>query len=224
MIRLVRLFSTSIGQKLLVALSGAALLGFLLGHMLGNLAVFQGPDALNGYAAWLQGHPLVWFIRVGLLGVFGFHVLVTIRLARANRRAGSTASRRAVAHHVGLTSRFMALTGMLVIAFVVFHLLHFTFGAVQPENFQLGDSLGRHDVYSMVVGGFQNPFVAGTYVLAILLVGVHLLHGVASLFQTLGINHESYNVLIRYGSQFLVAVVVIGFCSIPILIFTGLYP
>jgi succinate dehydrogenase / fumarate reductase, cytochrome b subunit len=221
MIRLVRLFSTSIGDKIVVALSGAALLGFLLGHMLGNMTVFQGPDMLNAYAAWLQGHPLVWLFRVGLITVFALHVLITIRLTRANRRARPVRYARGVVRNMSRTSRYMVLTGLMVLAFVLYHLLHLTFGVVDPEHYQLFDAQQRHDVYAMVVLGFQSPWIAASYILAILLLGLHLAHGAASLFQTLGINHESYTTLIRYGIHLLITTIVIGYCSIPILIFTG---
>ena len=224
MIRLVRLFGTSIGQKLVVALTGALMLGFLIGHMLGNMAVFQGPDALNSYAAWLKGHPFVWVVRSGLLTIFLVHVVMTLRLALENRHARSTKYQRTPTRSAGFTSRYMVLTGLLVIAFVVYHLLHFTLGTIQPENAALMDAQQRHDVYSMVVLGFQNPLVAASYVVAMLLLGVHLMHGAASVFQTFGINHDSYDVVIRYGTFGLVTLIVVGNCSIPLLILAGAVP
>lgn len=224
MIRLVRLFSTSIGDKFVAAVSGAALLTFLLGHMLGNMTVFQGPDVLNAYAAWLQGHPLLWVIRFGLISIFFVHVAVTVRLTTANRRARPIRYRQAAVRNTSTTSRYMALTGSLVIAFVAFHLAHLTFGTVLPENHALADASQRPDVYTAVIRGFQNPWIAATYVLAIVLLGLHLLHGAASLFQTFGVNHESYTGLLRYGSYLLVAIIVTGYCSIPTLIYLGFLP
>jgi len=221
MIRLVRLFSTSIGDKLIVALTGGALLVFLLGHMLGNMTVFQGQESLNSYAAWLQGHPLVWIFRFGLLAVFVAHVLVTVRVTKANRRARPVRYAHRIVRQMNFTSRYMVLSGLVVMSFLGFHLLHLTFGAIQPEIYQLTDSQQRHDVYTMVVLGFRNPWIAGSYVLSILLLGLHLIHGAASLFQTLGINHESYTVVIRYGVYLLVTGIVLGYCSIPLLIFSG---
>lgn len=221
MIRLVRLFSTSIGQKLVVALSGVMLLGFLFGHMLGNMTVFQGPDALNSYAAWLQGHPALWIMRFGLIATFLTHMILTLRLAVENRGARGVTYRRAPVRRVSFSSRYMVLTGLLVVAFVVYHLLHFTFGVVQPENANLVDAAERHDVYSMVVHGFQNPFVTASYVVAMLLLGLHLTHGAASVFQTVGLNHESYDLLIRYGTLGLIGLLVAGNCSIPLFILGG---
>jgi succinate dehydrogenase / fumarate reductase cytochrome b subunit len=224
MIRLVRLFGTSIGQKMVVAVTGALLLGFLIGHMLGNMAVFQGQDSMNGYAAWLQGHPLLWFMRLGLLAIFVLHIFTTLRIALQNRGARGTNYKAGGARNAGFASRYMVLTGLLVLSFVVYHLLHFTFGAVQPDSYGMLDPLQRHDVYSMVVRGFQNPLVAGSYVVSMLLLGIHLMHGAASIFQTFGINHESYDVMIRYGTFGLVALIVVGNCSIPILILAGAVP
>jgi len=221
MIRLVRLFGTSVGQKLVVAGTGSILLLFVLAHMLGNMAVFQGLDSINAYAAWLQGHPLVWFMRFGLLAVFVIHVGTTIRLAIANNGARETAYQRRTERNGNFTSRYMVLTGLLLFSFVIYHLAHFTFGFIQPENYGLLDVDGRRDVYTMVVRDFQNPLIAGSYVLSMFLLGVHLMHGAASIFQTFGLNHESYDVMVRYGSFLLVVLIVIGTCSVPILIATG---
>ncbi len=118
-------------------------------------------------------------------------------------------------------SRHIALTGLLLLAFVVYHLLHFTLAVVQPEYAHLVDGAGRHDVYLMVVYGFQNRLVSASYIVAMLVLGVHLYHGAASLFQTLGIHHDSYRAMIRIGSFAFVAIIVIGNCSIPILVMAG---
>lgn len=219
--RLLRLFGTTIGCKLVVAVSGAALIAFLIAHMLGNMVIFQGRDAMNGYAAWLQGHPLLWVGRVVLLGVFAVHVYLALRLALANRTARPERYDRLQVVAASVPSRRIASTGLLVLAFVLYHLLHFTFGRVQPEYASLIDHRARHDVYAMMVYGFQNPWVSGSYVVAMLVLGLHLAHGASSLFQTLGFNHETYHALIRLLSFALVAAIVIGNCSIPILVLAG---
>ncbi len=219
--RLLRLFGTTIGRKLVVAVSGFLMIGFLIAHMFGNMVVFQGRDAMNSYAAWLQGHPLLWIGRLALLGVFCVHVYLALRLALANRAARPLSYEREQTVAASVASRRIALTGLLVLLFVLYHLLHFTFGQVQPEHASLIDGNDRHDVYAMMVYGFQSPWVAGSYVAAMLLLGMHLAHGASSLFQTLGFNHESYNALIRLLSFALVAAIVIGNCSIPILVLAG---
>ncbi|MCG8589885.1 MAG: succinate dehydrogenase cytochrome b subunit [Proteobacteria bacterium] len=219
--RLIRLFGTSIGRKLVMAGTGLMLIGFVLVHMLGNMAMFQGADALNGYAAWLQGHPLIWAARAGLLGVFLVHSVTAVSLALENRRARPVAYGRKELVAATLASRYIVLSGVLVLGFVIFHLGHFTFGWFQPEHFQARDAQGRHDVFHMVVAGFQSPLFSGVYVVSMLLVGFHLHHGVKSLVQTLGINHDSYNALLSLAGKGLVGLIVIGNCSFPVLVLMG---
>ena len=159
MIRLVRLFGTSVGQKLVVAITGAILLLFVFAHMLGNMAVFQGIDSINAYAAWLQGHPLVWFMRLGLLVVFSVHVVTTLRLAIANRGARATGYQRSMVRTASFTSRYMVITGLLIFAFVIYHLLHFTFGVIQPENFGLNTGTAPTSKMASQVATKVNPCV-----------------------------------------------------------------
>ena len=133
MFRLIRLFRTSIGSKLVVATTGVLLLGFLLAHMAGNLVILQGPDALNAYAAWMQGHPLLWGFRLALLALFAVHILTAVRLARDNRAARPVRYRRRADLARHLPSRLMLLSGLLVLGFLVFHLLHLTARLVGPD-------------------------------------------------------------------------------------------
>ena len=219
--RLVRLFGASIGRKLIAAATGVLLLAFLFGHLFGNLRIFQGAEALNSYADWLQGHPLLWVFRGGLLAVFVTHVYTTVTLARVNRAARPIRYRRYQPGATSFASRYMLLSGLAILAFVVYHLLHFTLGVVDPENTRLLDAQQRLDVYASMVRSFQNPWIAWTYVGAMVLLGLHLWHGMASIFQTFGVHHESYLTLIRVTSIVLLAALVIGNCSIPILILAG---
>jgi succinate dehydrogenase / fumarate reductase cytochrome b subunit len=219
--RLVRLFGASIGRKLIAATTGALLLVFLFGHMLGNMKVFQGPESLNSYAAWLQGHPLLWFIRIGLLAVFVIHVYLTVTLAWENRRARPVGYRRYRPGTLSLASRYMFWSGLTIFAFVAYHLLHFTFGVVDPANTRLLDAQGGLDVYARMVRSFGNPVIAGSYIAAMALLGFHLWHAITSAFQTFGVHHESYQTLIKVGSIILIAALVIGNCSIPIMILAG---
>lgn len=218
--RLVRLWGTSVGRKLITAATGVFLLVFLLGHIYGNMKVFQGPEALNVYAAWLQGHPLLWVFRIGLVGGFGVHIYLTLSLARDNRRARPTAYARWRPQTSG-TSRFMAISGLFILAFLIYHLLHFTLGVIQVDRAHLVDAERRLDVYAMVVQSFRNPWVALIYVVAMVLVGIHLVHGTVSAFQTFGVYHESYVGLVRVACLLLVAAIVLGSASIPILILLG---
>jgi succinate dehydrogenase / fumarate reductase cytochrome b subunit len=219
--RLVRLFGASIGRKLVTAATGAMLIGFLFVHMFGNMKVFQGPEALNSYAAWLRGHPLLWVFRVGLLAVFVLHIVVTLTLARDNRAARPVGYRRYRPRASSFASRFMVLSGLVVLSFVVYHLLHFTFGVIDPMNAHLVDAHNHLDVYTSIVRSFQNPWISGSYVVSMVLLGFHLWHGMESAFQTFGVHHESYETLIRVTCLLLVGALVLGNCSIPILIYAG---
>jgi len=219
--RLVRLFGASVGRKLVAASTGALLLAFLFGHMFGNLQVFQGPEVLNGYAAWLQGHPLLWVFRIGLLAVFVVHVAATLSLAAENRAARPVGYRCYRPQAASLASRTMAVSGVIIFAFVVYHLLHFTFGVVTPPGPEFAAARARLDVHAMIVQSFRNPWICGSYVVAMGLLGLHLLHGAVSAFQTFGVHHDSYSALIRGTCLALVAALVLGNCSIPILIYLG---
>ena len=181
MYRLSQLARTSVGGKVLVALSGLLLIGFLLGHMLGNMTLLQGPEVMNSYAHWLKGHPLLWVARIGLAVLFVTHIVLALMLAAANHRARPTRYHVRGAVRAGRTSRYIVLTGVLVLTFLIYHLLHFTLGVVQPAIASLVDSEGRPDVYRMTVLGFQNPWVCGSYIVAMVVLWFHLLQRVTTL-------------------------------------------
>ncbi len=219
--RLVRLFGTSLGRELIMTATGASLLLFVVAHMLGNMKVFQGPDPLNSYAAFLIGHPLLWVARLGLLVIFVVHVYLGIWLSRRNRASRPKRYGRFRTQRANALTRHLLISGLVILAFVAYHLLHFTLGVIDPGNGHLVDAEGRRDVYSMVVLGFSNPWIAGSYVFAMIVLGFHLIHGTRTLFQSVGINHESYNRLIGVACAVLVVIIVVGNCSIPILVLSG---
>ncbi len=205
-----------------MALTGLALAGFLVAHMAGNLLVFGGQDALNAYAAWLKRSPVVlWGARLGLLAMFGLHVATGLRLWRQNRAARPERYVRESTIEASLASRSMVLTGLVVLAFVVFHLLHFTLGAIQREHAVLSDRQGRHDVYSMVVLGFQNPVVSLAYVVALLLLALHLSHGLHSFAQSLGFRHRRYTAFLETAAPLAAALLTIGFLAVPVGVLLG---
>ncbi len=176
---LLRSLQSSIGRKVLVALTGVALIGFVVVHLLGNLQIFAGPDQLNSYAESLAHlGPLLWVARLGLLALAGAHIVLALKLAAENRAARP--ERYDVAGRVKATAsaRSMVLTGLMIAAFVVYHLAHFTWGAAHPQFSGRLDAQGRLDVYSMVVASFQQWPIALTYAAAMVLLGLHLRHGV----------------------------------------------
>lgn len=214
---------SSIGRKLVVALTGLGLVGFLLGHLAGNLQIFGGPEPLNAYAQTLKDlGPALWVVRLGLLAIALAHVVLTLRLAAENRAARG--SRYAVERRIQASagSRSMLLTGLVVLAFVLYHLAHYTWQVAHPEFAGRLDAAGRHDVYSMVVGSFQQPHIAGLYVVALVLLGLHLSHGVSSVFQTLGFRHPKYEKLLTRAGPVFGALVAAGYLSIPLAVQAGL--
>ena len=222
MYRLLHLLRTSIGQKLLMAVSGLVLVAFVAGHMIGNLKVFQGPGSLNDYAAWLQGHPLLWGIRLFMLAVVVAHILMAIRLVLGNRGARPRSYALRVYGYTGIAARTMAISGVLILLFLVFHLLHLTVGTVQPDLAALVDRSGQVDVYRRVVLGLDTPWVAGVYIVSVLLVGLHLQHAVAGLVRTLGFSNAHFHRTIDTAGTVIAVLVTLGFLAIPVGVLTGL--
>lgn len=214
---------SSVGSKAWVAVSGLLLYAFLLFHLWGNLRIFAGRAAYDAYAQALRSDPgLLWAARLGLLVAFVGHVALTARQEWRNRSArpvGYARTRRVAAR---LPSRTLLESGAVVGAFVVYHLLHFTFGVVQPGPFALTDAQGRHDVYSMVVLGFRNPAIAASYGVALAVLAVHLSHALQGALQSLGINHPRYNHGVRVASPLLALAVAAGYLSIPAAVLLGL--
>jgi succinate dehydrogenase / fumarate reductase cytochrome b subunit len=215
---------SSIGRKYIVAGTGVILIGFIVGHLLGNLQVFLGPDVMNAYAANLAAFgPILWAIRAFLLLVVLLHIYFTIRLAIDNRIARPDAYARK--EHVKATwaSRSMAISGLVLLAFIVYHILHFTVRTTDPRFAQLQpDAAGRFDVFSMMVLGFQNVFVSGFYILAMFLLALHLSHGSSSFFQSLGLNDKKLTPKLARGGRIFAWAIFIGFTSIPVAILLGL--
>jgi succinate dehydrogenase / fumarate reductase, cytochrome b subunit len=213
---LVRFLQSTILSKVVMAGTGLLLVLFLLGHMIGNLQMYLGQDKMNTYAATLQGlGSLLWLVRAALLLALVLHVITSIRLKALNLGARPVGYAMKATVRATLTSRTMMWTGAMIFFFVVYHLLHFTIQATNPAYRDLVDGLGRHDVYSMVVLGYQNVLISGLYVIAMFLLGFHLFHAIASTFQTLGVNHSKYNPLINAVGALLTVVIVGGFLSIP---------
>ena len=185
-------FTSSVGTKWVMALTGFGLLGFVCAHLAGNLLVFKGPDAINAYAKGLKDlGPGLWVLRLGLLGMFAVHVASAARLVALNNRARPVAYANTAPQETTYAARTMWMSGLIVLAFVLFHLAHLTLGLTHADHYALHDAEGRHDVYSMVVLGFQQWPVVAAYVVAQLLLGLHISHGASSAFHTLGVTHPS---------------------------------
>ena len=237
------LFTSSIGKKLLMAVTGLILIGFVTGHLVGNLQIFLHPDKINGYAHFLQSlGPVLWGIRLFLLVCVTIHIWAAVALTLESRAARGP-NEYAVKKWVNATvaSRYMRLTGLVVLAFLIYHLAHFTLGVAQPENFKTkiaewtmredarefglplaakGDVV--HDIYSMVFLGFANPVVSIFYIVAVGLLSLHMLHGIDSLFQTIGWRSAKWSCNLRKIAVVYCLLYFLGNLAIPGAILTGL--
>ena len=218
---LCQFWQSSIGKKLIVAATGIVLVGFLLGHLSGNLLMYVGADAFNEYAKFL--HTMlhgagVWIARIVLLTCLVLHVVATICLVRQNKAAKGQAYEKQETSVASGSSSIMIWSGMTILAFVVFHLLHFTV-RTDAELANLGDN---GDAYGMVILGFKSIWVSIFYIIAISLLCSHLSHGVASIFQTLGLRTRKNAGLINAFAKGYTALIWIGFISIPVAVLTEL--
>ena len=217
-----RYLKSSVGTKHVMAGTGLLLVGFVLAHMAGNLQVFKGREALNAYAETLQAMgPLLWVARLGLIAIVLVHIASAVRLVAMNSAARPVPYKRVHREKSTFASRAMPMTGMIVLAFIIFHLLHFTAGVIQHGNYEMVDEFGRHDVYGMVVAGFQSPIVSGFYILSMILLALHLNHGCSSFFQSLGLNHPKYNGVFKMVGPAFATLVLVGNCAMPIAVLAG---
>jgi succinate dehydrogenase / fumarate reductase, cytochrome b subunit len=206
------------GKKVVMAVTGFILFGFVIVHMLGNLQLYAGAEALNEYGHFLHTvlHGTgIWISRAVLLTAVVLHIWAMAALTLTNRKARQVGYRQWKARESTYASRTMRWSGVFLLAFIVFHLLHLTFGIV-VRDFIPGD------VYHNVITGFQLVWVSVIYLLATLILGLHLFHGAWSMLQTLGLNHPRYNRLRNVVSVGFAALVVIGNLSFPIAVLTGL--
>ena len=210
------LLATTVAKKVLMALTGVILTGFVLVHMAGNLLLYLGPQAINAYAEMLQSKPaVVWAARAVLLGSVVLHSWAALSLTLSNLEARPVAYQKSHYETSTYASRTMRYGGPFLALFIVYHLLHFTVGSVHP-------SFVRGDVYHNVVIGFSHPLVALFYVLSMIALSLHLFHGISSMLQTLGLSHPRYNGLRSIIGAGYAAVVTVGNLSFPLSVYFGL--
>ncbi|SDR87079.1 succinate dehydrogenase cytochrome b subunit [Opitutus sp. GAS368] len=191
------LFQSSIGKKFLMAFTGLVLFGFVTGHLVGNLQIFLPPAKINAYAHMLESlGAALWLIRAFLLLCLVIHVWLAIQLTLENRAARPQAYGVEHVNRATLASRIMARTGLVVLAFIPFHLAHYTLRLGHPgwgeHTFKLADGTMVRDVYSMMLQGFGNQLVSGFYILAVGILAYHLSHGIVSSIQTIGLKNEKW--------------------------------
>ncbi len=208
---------SSIGKKVVMATTGLVLFGFVVGHMVGNLQVFLGAQALNEYAELLR-HFLhgqgIWIARSGLLVAVALHIWAATTLTISNWSARPEGYREWQARESTYASRTMVWSGPILAVFILYHLAHFTTGAAHPD-------FVASDVYRNLVLGFQNPFASAFYILSMLALGLHMYHGAWSMLQTLGLSHDRWNPWRRVFAGAVTGLVVVGNISIPVAVLTG---
>ncbi len=227
MSRVATLYRSTVGKKVLMAVSGAVLFGFVFVHMVGNLKMLFPPDAaghyaMDVYAEYLRdfGYPLVphagvlWIARFVLLVAVGIHIVSAVQLARLSRAARPRGYAKEKSLSLSYASRTMRWGGVILLLFIVYHILHFTTG-------QAHSSFVAGAVHRNYVVAFQSPIVYGVYFVAQLALCFHLYHGVWSFFQTLGLSHPKYNHLRRPFAVGFALVVFVGFLTPPTLVLVG---
>lgn len=217
------ILNSTIFNKVIMAATGLILVLFIIGHVLGNLQIFIGQEAFNKYAAFLQSlGELLWVIRGVLLISVVLHIYTSIKLKFLNWSAKPQGYKVKGYVKSTLYSRTMIYTGIVILLFVIYHLLHFTVGVADPEIYGHTEFYGpgnifeRHDVYNMVIMGFQKPIVAGVYMLAVIFLGFHLSHAIQSMFQTLGWSGPKLTERLITAGKVLAFLITIGYLSIPV--------
>jgi succinate dehydrogenase / fumarate reductase cytochrome b subunit len=221
-------WNSSIGKKLIVALTGLFLLLFLAGHLVGNLVVFMGPEPFNSYAYFLHhmGHGAgIWAFRIVMLVMLGAHIIATIALTRQNKAARKSYECNTTIQ-ASSSSRYMILTGLTILAFFVYHILHFTVRVGNeydnPALYSfLLDGKEVHNAWKMVIDGFSVWYVSAFYIVSMTLLASHLVHGFQSVFQTLGLRSKKTAATLQQLSLAYAAFIWIGFVSIPVAILLG---
>ena len=217
-------WTSTVGVKAVMAVAGVGLVTYAVLHMLGNLQVLVGRDAFNAYAHALKSTPaLLWTARILPGAALAVHVAGALYLARRNRLARPERYRAPSVPSLA-PARVMLLTGSVVLAFIVLHLAHFTFGWTHPQDFHRVDALGRHDAYAMVVLGFSRPLLALFYAVAQTAVAFHLWHAVTSVWRTLGLVMPRHDRLVRWCGPAVAGVVLLGNLAIVGAIQLGMLP
>jgi succinate dehydrogenase / fumarate reductase cytochrome b subunit len=221
--RAIHFYTAPIGKKVAMAVTGLILFGYVLGHMLGNLQIFAPDrDQINHYAAFLHSTanfaPL-WIIRAALLAAVVWHIVASVQLTKMKSDARPIGYIKKKDVPASYAARTMMWSGPIIAAFAIFHVLHLTVGAVMPLH-EVG--VNQPDVRFNIVSGFQNPLVSGFYILAMLLLCMHLYHGLWSLWQSLGWMPARHSEKIRKAAAVTAIAICLGFVSVPLAVMAGL--
>ena len=217
-----RLLSDSIGRKAVVAVTGLFMVLFVVVHLLGNSTIFVGPDGINAYAEKLHGlGPFVWAFRLVMLCLLGLHVIFAVLLTLENRAANPDKYAVKKMLKANFASETMIWTGLLLLAFLVYHLMQFT-ARVTPDIVLGNDAKNRVDVFTMVFTSFRITPIALVYVAAMVTLFLHLSHGIQSIFQSIGLNNDKTMPQFSVLGKVLSAIFLVGYSAIPVLILVGI--
>ena len=212
-----RFWQTTVGKKAIMAVTGFMLFGFIVGHLLGNLQIYLPPEKINHYSAALKALPaLLWSARITLLIAVGLHIWSSYKLWILQREARPIKYIKKANLNSTYASRTMLWSGPIILAFLIFHLLHFTFGTVHP-----GGPFDEHNVYNNVVTGFQVWPVSLFYIVAMIMLCYHLYHGLWSMFQSLGFSHPVYTPWLKGLAKVVAILIAVGNISIPVAVLAG---
>lgn len=215
---LTRFWQSTIGKKIVMAVTGIIGVLFVIGHMSGNFLMFKGQDAMHQYALLLRtSMPLLWAVRIGLLAAVVLHVVSAVQLTMLSKAARPQDYAMRKPQVTTLAAKTMKVGGLVLLAFIVFHILHMTLGTVHPQFVHL-------DPYNNLRTGLANPLVAGFYIIAMAALGMHLYHGTWAVARTLGVARPSRHPLKRRVAVVLAIVVAVGFAIIPIAVLANLFP
>ncbi len=200
-----------------MAVTGVMMFGFVIGHMLGNLQMFEAPEHINAYGHFLHNlGELLWIERGVMLLAIALHIVAAVQLALRSSAARPVGYSRKDAINSSIASRTMYWSGPIVLAFIIFHLLQFTAGYVHPQA-----QFVEGDVYGNIVSGFQVWWVSLWYIFAVSLLGVHLSHGLWAMFQSVGLAHPRNTVALKLAARAIAIIIVLGYISIPISVLLG---
>jgi len=223
--RVVRFYEAPIGKKVVMAFTGVILFGYVLAHLAGNLQIYSSDkQQINHYAAFLHNPAnagFLWAARAVLLLAVILHILASLQLWKVKRDARPQKYVKKADPGATYASRTMMWSGPIVAAFVIFHVLHLTAGQVVPLAEINGDPT-KPDVRANVINGFSNPAISGFYILAMILLCLHLYHGLWSMFQSVGFNHPRYTPKLQAAAALVAILIAVGNCSIPIAVLTGI--
>jgi succinate dehydrogenase / fumarate reductase cytochrome b subunit len=222
-----RIFQTSLGRKYIMAITGLFLFLFVVGHLVGNLQFFLGREMINRYGHFLQSNPeIIWPARIGLVVIVALHLWSAIKLTHENRAARPVGYTNYQPVGSSYASRTMFMSGLIIAAFILFHLLHYTV-RVQAVNLTgqdfrtFSDPAHGHDIFRMMVVGFSNLFVSGFYILSVGLLCLHLSHGISSFLQSLGFKNDAWRPVVDKAAPVIAGLIFLGYTSIPVAVLLG---